>query len=109
MSDIQIVVFHEEDIDEWQVKWLVDGVVEEDKTYYTDDRDDAYATQKYMLLEAAKFVNKEIEWLFDFHYRVTVPCNKLEDQGDALESAYDELREAPPQDFDVSVNIRMVK
>jgi len=34
------------DWDEWEVQYLEDGVKNEAKTYYTDDKDDAKATMK---------------------------------------------------------------
>lgn len=38
--------------DEWVVKWMTDGKRDEGKTYYTDDRDDAFSTYDYMLKRA---------------------------------------------------------
>lgn len=37
---------------EWSIPVYVDGVRSEDRTYYTDDREDAFGTYRAMLLES---------------------------------------------------------
>jgi hypothetical protein len=44
---------------EWVVKWMTNGKRDEDKTYYTDDKQDAIDTAKHMTQKAAEFNSEE--------------------------------------------------
>jgi hypothetical protein len=43
---------HDKDWDEYRVEVRVDGKLQKSRTYYTDDRDDAIATKKQMIIES---------------------------------------------------------
>jgi len=46
---------------EWVVQWYEDGVYSEDKTYYTDDLEDAILTSKAISEEALEHGYPEVE------------------------------------------------
>ena len=55
--DIHPVTFkvhHDKEWDEWQVRVYVNGVLNEARTYHTDDKEDAEVTMATMILEEAR-------------------------------------------------------
>ena len=44
------------DYDEYEVQWIEDGVINREKTYYTDDYLDAIATRRQMAIEIIRGV-----------------------------------------------------
>lgn len=49
------------DTDEWKVCWYNDGVIDEDKSYYTDDHEDAVLTIRSMAEEAYQMGARTVE------------------------------------------------
>ena len=45
---IEIKIMYSNTTDEWEVRPIVNGTVDEDSIYYTDDYEDAVLTQKHM-------------------------------------------------------------
>jgi len=46
---------------EWKVQWFEDDVLNEDRSYYTDDREDALMTARAMAEEAHQMGYQNVE------------------------------------------------
>ena len=52
MGSVKLKIKRLPETDEWRVEWWEDGMYDEDKTYYTDDYEDARGTMRLIAEQA---------------------------------------------------------
>ena len=60
-TDVVLKIKYSPEWEEWSVRYYEDGVYNEDKSYYTDDHDDAIGTQRLMADEAYQMGARTVE------------------------------------------------
>lgn len=60
-GDVKIKVRRLPETNEWKVEWLEDGELNEDRSYYTGDREDAEMTARAMADEAYQMGYRSVE------------------------------------------------
>ena len=50
-TNVKFKIYHDKDLEEYQVQVWINGTLNKDKTYHTDDREDALATKQVMQKE----------------------------------------------------------
>lgn len=61
LGDIKIKIKRLSETSEWKVQWFEDGVLNEDRSYYTGDREDAEITARAMADEAYRMGYRSVE------------------------------------------------
>jgi hypothetical protein len=59
--NVKLKIKHLPETNEWKVQWFEDGVLNEDRSYYTDDREDAEMTARAMADEAYQMGYRTVE------------------------------------------------
>jgi len=60
LGSIRLEIMQDNQTEEWSVKWYEDDKLDEGKTYYTDDYQDAVNTKHQMLVKLIKDYYKEV-------------------------------------------------
>ena len=47
--EVKLRIKRDSEWNEWRVEWIQDGIYDEDKTYFTDDKQDAIDTKKAII------------------------------------------------------------